>query len=682
MFMAGGAVLCTLATLVLLLQPQPELLGLHRQLAACSAVAAGVFFWFSRPSVPVSMPDSVLVAALVGIALVVTLAWQLGTGLRTIVLGIVPLLMGLALLLAWGWRALLVCAAGAVGVALLAWRDHAAGPEAAALALGRLTLSSAVWAHVVMLLGGLVFGVVARTLVQRWRQLADERERQFRELLASAADRYLELDAELRFAHPTVDVPSAAGPVPSSFIGRHPWDVPGLVFDPGEARRHEEDLRARRPFEIEVESRADPRRPPQRLAISGRPRYSTQGQFLGYWCAGRDISAQQQQRDATAQAAAEAEAASRAKSSFLANMSHEVRTPLNGILGLARLARQHVDERERLVGYLDLISSSATALHATLSDVLDLSRAEASQLNLTPQRVDLPALLGDLHRVHVALCQARGLQCTLSLDPGLPQHVRTDGGRLRQILTNFLHNALKFTSQGRIAIEVRALGDGRWRFAVQDSGPGIAAAHLPRLFMPFSQLDDSAQRLHDGSGLGLSICRQLALAMGGDVGVSSEPGHGSRFWADLPLLPDHSAPLPRAAAAVDGPALAGMRALVVEDNPVNMLITVALLEDWGLDVAQAADGRAALACVADEFDAGRHFDVVLMDLQMPGLDGVATTRALRAAGVHTPVVALTATVFDDARAQTLAAGFVEVLCKPIDAPLLKALLAGLRRADS
>jgi CheY-like chemotaxis protein len=296
--------------------------------------------------------------------------------------------------------------------------------------------------------------------------------------------------------------------------------------------------------------------------------------------------------------------------------------------------------------------------------------------------VDLPALLVDLHRVHVALCQARGLQCTLSLDPGLPQHVRTDGGRLRQILTNFLHNALKFTSQGRIAIEVRALGDGRWRFAVQDSGPGIAAAHLPRLFMPFSQLDDSAQRLHDGSGLGLSICRQLALAMGGDVGVSSEPGHGSRFWADLPLLPDHSAPLPRAAAAVDGPALAGMRALVVEDNPVNMLITVALLEDWGLDVAQAADGRTALACVADEVDAGRHFDVVLMDLQMPGLDGVATTRALRAAGVHTPVVALTATVFDDARAQTLAAGFVEVLCKPIDAPLLKALLAGLRQADA
>ena len=684
MFLAGGAGLCVLATVVLLLQPQPELRAMHLRMAAFSAFAGLVFLWFARRDASAGMPDQVLVAALVGMALVVVLAWQLGSGLRTIVLGIVPLLIGLATLLAGGWRAVVVAAAGVLGIGLLAWRDHQAGPEALAHAMSRLTLASGIWAHVVMLIGGLVFGIVARVLAQRWRQLADEREHQFRELLASAADRYIELDAELRLVPSSVDVPSAAGPLPPALIGHHPWDAPGLVMEPEVARRHREDLLARRPFEIEVESRPDPLGPTQRLVISGRPRFSGQGQFLGYWCAGRDITAQQHQRDAAARAAAEAEAASRAKSSFLANMSHEVRTPLNGILGLARLARQHVDERERLVAYLDLIGESADALHATLSDVLDLSRAEASQLTLTLQRLDLPALLRELHRGHEALCQARGLRCTLSLDPALPVQVLTDGVRLRQILNNFLHNAGKFTEQGGIGLEVQPLGEGSWRFTVHDTGPGIAAAELPRLFKPFSQLDESTQRRHGGSGLGLSICRQLAQALGGDVGVSSEPGRGSRFWADLPLTPAPDEPEAAPAPSAQEPAsLAGMRALVVEDNPVNMLITVALLHDWGLQVAQASDGQAALDLVAAETRAGRSFDVVLMDLQMPGLDGLAATRALRAAGVPTPVVALTATVRDDARAQALEAGFVDVLSKPIDAPPLKALLGHLRgrRAD-
>ncbi len=684
MFLAGGAALCALATAVLLLQPQPELRAMHLRMAALSAFATLVFLWFARRDANTGMPDQVMVAALVGIALVVVLAWQLGTGLRTIVLGIVPLLIGLATLLAGGWRAVVVTAVGVSGIALLAWRDHLTGPEALAGAMSRLTLASGIWAHVVMLIGGLVFGIVARVLALRWRQLADEREHQFRELLVSAADRYIELDAELRFVPSSADLRSLTGPLPPAFIGRHPWDTPGLVMEPGVARRHREDLLARRPFEIEVESRPDPSVPPQRLVISGRPRFSGQGQFLGYWCAGRDITAQQHQREAAARAAAEAEAASRAKSSFLANMSHEVRTPLNGILGLARLARQHVDERERLVAYLDLIAENADALHATLSDVLDLSRAEASQLTLTVQRLDLPALLRELHRSHEALCQARGLHCTLHLDPGLPAQVLTDGVRLRQILNNFLHNAGKFTQQGGIGLDVRPLGATRWRFAVHDTGPGITAADLPRLFKPFSQVDESTQRRHGGSGLGLSICRQLALALGGDVGVASEPGRGSRFWVDLPLTPaaatDDTAATapPTAQPAPPTGTLAGLRALVVEDNPVNMLITVALLQDWGLEVAQATDGRAALARVADEAELDRAYDVVLMDLQMPGLDGLGATRALRAAGVRTPVVALTATVLEDARAQALAAGFAEVLSKPIESARLKALLASLR----
>ncbi len=675
LFMAGGALLCLLATAVLLLQPQPELLSLHRRLAAGSALAAVVFWWFSRAESRVGMPDRVLLAAITGTALVVVLAWQLGTGLRTIVLGIVPLLVGLTVLLAGGWRAVLVTVVGVAGIGMLALNEHRAGPAAMATALTRLTLASGVWAHVVLLLGGLVFGIAARVLTQRWRTLADEREHQFRELLASAADRTIELDAELRFAQPSIQLPTGKGPLPPHFIGRHPWDTPGLHMEPEVARRHRADLLARRPFQVEVFSEAGPGHPAERLLISGRPRFSSQGQFLGYWCAGRDVTAQQRQREAAARAASEAEAASRAKSSFLANMSHEVRTPLNGILGLARLARQHVDERERLIEYLDLIGHSAGALHATLSDVLDLSRAEARQLTVTLQPVALPPLLHELHRVHEALCRERGLACTLALPPDLPPWVLTDGGRLRQILTNFLHNALKFTTAGGIGIEVSRLDGGRWRLAVHDTGPGIAEADLPRLFRPFQQLDGAAERAGGGSGLGLSICRQLARALGGEVGASSTPGQGSRFWAELPLPPT-PAPPPAADAPPPRP-LDGLRALVVEDNPVNMLITVATLQDWGLQVGQATDGHAALALADAEQAAGRGFDVVLMDLQMPGLDGLATTRALRDRGLAMPVVALTATVLDDARERARLAGIAEVMSKPIEGDRLRALLERL-----
>ena len=197
LFMAGGVVLCLLASAVLLLQPQPELLALHRSLAVACLFAAGLFAWFTRAESP-TMADQVLMAAVIGIALVVGLAWALGSGLRTIVLGIVPLLVALTTLLAGGWRAVVVTAVGAAGIAALAWREQAVGPEGIALALGRLTLASGVWAHVVLLLGGLVFGLVARRVAQRWRRLADEREHEFRELLIAAADRYIERARALR----------------------------------------------------------------------------------------------------------------------------------------------------------------------------------------------------------------------------------------------------------------------------------------------------------------------------------------------------------------------------------------------------------------------------------------------------------------------------------------------------
>ena len=230
MFLAGGAVLCFIASVVLLLQPHPDLKFLHRVMAAGSALVGALFAWLSMPSAPLGPKDRVLVAAVLGIALVDLLAWWLGTGLRTVALGIVPLLVGLAALLAGGWRAGIVLGVAVSGVAALAWHDQHTGPAAFIQAWQRLTPGSALWSHVVMLAGGLIFGMVARALVQRWRALAEQRERHFRELLAAAANLYAELDADLRFTRPTVDLPLAAGPLPEAFIGQHPWTAPGLVF--------------------------------------------------------------------------------------------------------------------------------------------------------------------------------------------------------------------------------------------------------------------------------------------------------------------------------------------------------------------------------------------------------------------------------------------------------------------
>jgi signal transduction histidine kinase/ActR/RegA family two-component response regulator len=681
MFMAGGAVLCGLATLVLLLQPQPELLAMHRGLALGCALAGAVFAWFSRPSAPMDLRDRVLLASVIGIALSTTLAWQLGTGLRTIALGILPLLVGLATLLAGGWRAGLVVAVAVCSIGLVAWHDLQVGRDNVMSAWSRLTPASGVWSHALMLIAGLVFGLVARNLAQRWRALAEARENQFREMLATAADRYLELDADLRFTHPTIDLPLPAGPLPPTFIGLHPWETPGLQLDPGQAEAHREALLARRPFDIEVNWQPDPQAQAARLLISGRPRWSGSGQFLGYWCVGRDITAKELQREAAEQAAADARAASRAKSSFLANMSHEVRTPLNGILGLAQLARRHVDDRTRLVEYLDLIGDSASALNATLSDVLDLSRAEAGRLDLRPEPFDLHALLNDLHRAFTALAGARGLGCTLQVDPALPQHVQADAVRLRQILNNYLHNALKFTREGGIGLSAQVAegGAGSVRFEVHDSGCGIAPADQPLLFEPFRQVDASSQRQRGGSGLGLSICRELAKALGGQVGVNSRPGQGSCFWLELPLPPAPAPPsAPRGTA---DHTLRPLSVLVAEDNPVNMLITVALLEGWGLQVEQAQNGREALDRALRARDEGTPFDLVLMDLQMPVLDGLSAAREMRAAGLGAPIVALTATVVDRDWAEARAAGLDDVLAKPVDCGLLQALLVGLVRQD-
>ena len=396
-----------------------------------------------------------------------------------------------------------------------------------------------------------------------------------------------------------------------------------------------------------------------------------------------DITQRRRDAAALAEARDQAEAASRAKSEFLANTSHELRTPLNGLLGLVRLAQDPALPLGRLREYLEHIDDSAQALAGLISDILDLSKIEAGKLTIEQADFDLHQLLGQMRDAYRELAGAKGLELRFELGNGVPQWVTGDPVRLRQIVANYLGNALKFTEQGWIELRVTRRVDGRIRIEVRDSGPGIPVEVQPRLFHPFSQADASTTRRYGGTGLGLSICRQLAVLMGGGVGMLSTPGEGSRFWADLPLAAAAqraAEPRPRF-APVD--ALLGARILLVEDHPVNTLVAEATLAHWGAQVVTAVNGELAVQAVAEASGRGEPFDAVLMDLQMPVLGGIDATIAIRRrhGPIALPVIALTADALVAQRENALRHGMNDFVSKPIDPERLVRVLAHwVRRA--
>ena len=398
-----------------------------------------------------------------------------------------------------------------------------------------------------------------------------------------------------------------------------------------------------------------------------------------------DVTERRQFERALARARDDAEAASRAKSAFLANTSHELRTPLNGMIGLAHLARSPDTPEPQRLQYLDQIAESAQSLAGIISDILDLSKIEAGKLQIEATVFDLGDLLRALQRSYATLAAACGLELQFELSDGVEDAVHGDAMRVRQVVSNFLSNAIKFTGRGHVRLAVSRPGGpetARVRFEVADTGPGIEETTRQRLFMPFTQADQSTTRRYGGTGLGLSICRELATLMGGEVGVESLPGHGSTFWAELPL--PRAAALPPPALPANARALEGARVLMVEDNPVNMMIAVAMLERWGVDVAQAHDGHEAVTEVHVAAAAGHPFDAVLMDVQMPVMSGHEATRVLRAsvAGRQLPIIALTAAALVTERDEALAAGMNDFLTKPIDAEKLLATLVRWRHHAS
>jgi signal transduction histidine kinase/ActR/RegA family two-component response regulator len=391
------------------------------------------------------------------------------------------------------------------------------------------------------------------------------------------------------------------------------------------------------------------------------------------WVA-EDITESRALAQGLAEARNQAEAASQAKSAFLASMSHEIRTPLNGVLGLARLLQDPGLAPALRQEYLRLLAESAEGLSGIVSDVLDLTKIEAGRLQVERVPFDLAGLVDSAFGAFATLGRERGLDMRCELDPALPLRVLGDPVRLRQILSNYLSNALKFTQRGTIILRVTSAAQQRVRLAVQDSGIGVPAALRGQLFQPFVQADGSTTRRFGGTGLGLSICRQLAELMDGRVGVESDGASGSCFWLELPL-PAVTGPAARQPAA--GPAqaqsLAGLRVLVAEDNAVNMLIIGALLRRLGVEVVEAENGERALT-LAREHASRLH--AVLMDLHMPVRDGLSAARELRADARthHLPVIALSAAVLEIEREQAQAAGMRDFIAKPVDeATLLRVL---------
>ncbi len=381
-----------------------------------------------------------------------------------------------------------------------------------------------------------------------------------------------------------------------------------------------------------------------------------------------DITEQRQVAQALERARDEAEAASRAKSAFLANTSHELRTPLNQLIGLAQLAAAADGDELRRKQYLLQISHTAQALSAVISDILDLSKIEAGKLQLEAVAFDLCELLREMQLGYATLAESRPLTVGLELGEDLEGQVLGDSMRTRQILRNYLDNALKFTPHGEVRLLARRLDAQRVRFEVHDTGIGIDDDTQRHLFRPFTQADQSTTRRYGGTGLGLSICRELATLMGGEVGVQSRPGVGSCFWAELPLPPT-------AAPALQVDALRGATVLMVEDDPVNMLIAATMLEQWGLRIERATDGRQAVQAVQRIARSGGRIDAVLMDVQMPVMGGHEATRQLRRefSAEQLPIIALTAAVSE--REQALAAGMNDFLLKPIQVSLLRQALA-------